>query len=223
MIQNPYPGKFIAFEGIDGCGKTTQIEMAYDFLAGAGVDLSRVKEPAKYLPSGKLIYGLLFGRDKVKFENMSAVQRQRHYFINRIEHYFHTVIPGLEKGINFLTDRSLVSMALDVKLVPDIDYLLEDEESYFRMAEVPFIRPDAVFIYDLPPEVAVQRLTQKDERRRDFFEQPEKIQRTREAYLEFAAKFPDFCRVIDAQGNVDEVFARTQSALGEIFTSVKTL
>ena len=218
MIQNPYPGKFIAFEGIDGCGKTTQCDEAFEVLSGFGADLLKVKEPAKYLPSGKLIYGLLFGREGVRFEDMSQRQRQRHYYINRAEHYFHTVIPALEKGVNVLSDRSLVSIALDVLKPNDLDILLEDEECYFRMAEVPFIRPDAVFIYDLPPDVAVQRLNQKDERRRDFFEQPDKIKRTRDAYLEFAAKFSEFCQVIDGQGDVDEVFARTTIALEGVFS-----
>jgi len=83
------------------------------------------------------------------------------------------------------------------------------------MSEVPFIRPDKVIIYDLPPDVAIARLAQKDERRRDFFEQPDRIERARQAYLEFANKFPDFCQVVDGQGSIDEVFALTKQALEE--------
>ncbi len=213
MIKNPYSGKFIAFEGIDGCGKTTQCQKAFEWLSGRGSKALMTKEPAKYLPSGKLIYGLLFGKDKVKFSNMSAVQRQRHYYINRAEHYFHTAIPALQNGMTLLTDRCLVSVVLDVQKPNDLEILLDDEECYFSMSEVPLIRPDKVIIYDLPPDVAVARLAQKDERRRDFFEQPDRIGRARQAYLEFADRFPDFCHIVDGQGSIEDVFLKTKEVI----------
>jgi len=217
MTSNPFPGRFFAFEGIDGCGKSTQCAMAGKLLLQNKLDVLVAKEPAKYLPSGKLIYGLLFGRDSVKFSDMTPRQRQRHYYINRIQHYFQLVIPALEAGTNLLTDRCLASITLDVEKLVDLDILLEDEESYFRMSEVPFIWPDKIIIYDLPPEEAVVRLNQKDERRRDFFEQPDRIKRNRDTYLEFASRFPNCCRVVDGTGNADEVFARTTRVLREEF------
>ena len=207
MIKNPYPGKFIAIEGVDGCGKSVQSQLVYDFLIQSGEKVLLTKEPAKYLPSGKLIYSLLFGKHEVKFANMTPRLRQRHYFINRIEHYDRTVIMALKSGVNVVTDRCFASVVFDVQRSGDLDILLSDEECYFEMAEVSFIRPDKIIILNLPSATAIKRLSEKDERRRDFFEQPEKIERTKEAYLEFANRFREFCVVVDGSPNQERVFA----------------
>ncbi len=213
MIVNPYPGKFIAFEGMDGCGKTTQCTKAHNFLKAGGEQAIKVKEPDIDVLGGKLIYGLLFERGPVGFSSMIQLQRQGHYFLNRIQHYVQKVVPALKSGVNVLSDRSLASISLDILEPGDLEKLLMAEEYYFKMEEVDFIRPDLVIIYDVDPSVAVQRLKEKDERRRDFFEKPEKLLRTREAYLEFASKFSDFCKVVDATEDADTVFARSTREL----------
>lgn len=215
MIKNPYPGRFIAFEGMDGCGKSTQAKKTHDFLVEHGEPVLLTKEPNKNFPSGKLIYRFLFGRDSIKFSDMSQIERQRYYFMNRIEHYAQVVIPALKQGTNVISDRSLVSIALDVQKPGDLDWLLADEVSLFAMSEVEFIRPDAALIFDLPPELAVARLGQKDERQRDFFEQPEKMQRTRNSYLEFANTFPDFCHVIEGSRSTDQVFVDARRVIAQ--------
>ena len=216
MQTNPYPGKFVAFEGMDGCGKTTQCEKVFRYMLAGGERVLKVKEPNREVLGGKLIYGLLFGRGPVEFSSMSPLQRQGHYFFNRMWHYVEVVIPALEAGINVLTDRSLASVCLEGNSV-DIEALLTAEEYYFEVENVPFIGPDLVIIYDLAPEIAFQRLAEKDERRRDFFEQPDKLPQTRQAYREFASRFNEFCRIVDASGNANEVFSQTKELLYENF------
>ena len=217
MEKNPYPGKYVVFEGMDGCGKTTQCDKSLRYMLAGGEQVLKVKEPNKDILGGKLIYGLLFGRGAVGFSSMSSLQRQSHYFFNRMRHYVEVVIPALKVGINVLSDRSLVSICLDVHSFGDLEKLLEAEEFYFKMEEVPFIRPDLVMIYDIEAEVAIQRLGEKDERRRDFFEQPGKLSQTRHAYKEFAGKFPDFCEIVDASEDANVVFSKTKQLLHEIF------
>lgn len=218
MQKNPYSGKFIAFDGIDGCGKTTQCEKALRYMLAGGERILRVKEPNKAIFGGKLIYGLLFERGPVGFSSMSSLQRQSHYFFNRMRHYLEVVIPALKEGINVLSDRSLASICFDAHDSGDLEVLLSAEAYYFQMEEVPFIRPDLVIVFDVTPEIAIQRLSEKDERRRDFFEQPEKLLQTRRAYQEFADKFGDFCQIIDASENANEVFFKfTRKLLHGIF------
>lgn len=208
MIKNPYPGKFIAFEGMDGCGKTTQCDKAVRYMLAGGERVLKVKEPNKEVLGGKLIYGLLFGRGAVAFSSMSPLQRQSHYFFNRMQHYVQVVIPALKAGINVLSDRSFASISLEGLLNDNLWELLLAENYYFEMEEIPFIRPDLIMIYDVDPAIALQRLSEKDERRRDFFEQPDKLPRSRQSYLDFAQKFGDFCQVVDAFESADLVFSR---------------
>lgn len=213
MIPNPFPGKLIAFEGMDGSGKSTQCEKAFNFMLAGGEKVIKVKEPNKDVLGGKLIYGLLFEKGPVGFSSMSPLQRQSHYFFNRMQHYVQVVIPVLKAGVNVLSDRSLASIALDMQKEGDLEALLEAEDYYFEMEGVPLIRPDLIIIYDVEPSIAIQRLSEKDERKRDFFEKPDKLPRTREAYREFAAKFSKFCQLVDASENADAVFANSTREL----------
>ncbi len=218
MIKNPYPGKFIAFDGMDGCGKTTQCDKAVRYMQAGGERVLKVKEPNKEVLGGKLIYGLLFGRGPVGFASMSPLQRQSHYFFNRMQHYVQVVIPALKSGINVLSDRSFASISLEGLLNDDLWQLLFAENYYFEMEEVPFIRPDLIMIYDVEPTIAFQRLSEKDERRRDFFEQPEKLPQIRRGYNDFVIKFGDFCQFIDGSESADLVFSQsTKKLLHEIF------
>jgi len=214
MIKNPYSGKLIAFEGIDSSGKTTQMQRAVNFLRACGLDPIVTKEPNKDFRSGRLIYGLLFGMHGPKFSGMTQLGRQRFYFINRMEHYQHVVIPALEAGRIVITDRSLASISLDVQKSGDLEMLLGDEEDIFKMGAVPFVRPDLVLVYDVPVEVSWERHRAKH-READFFESADLRSRTqqRNAYLEFTSKFRDWVRIIDGQGSEEEVFIRTREAL----------
>jgi len=206
LQKNPYSGKYIAFEGMDGCGKSTQSEKALRYMQANGEKAILVKEPNKQVFGGKLIYSLLFKEGPIGFSDMSSVMRQIHYFWNRMIHMTEVVIPALAKGINVLTDRCYTSVCLDVHQTGDLERLLAIQDYYFQTAGVPLIRPDWIIIYDLKPETALERLKKKS--RRDFFEQPGKLLQTKMAYLEFAEKFPDFCRVVDASQDEDVVFSQ---------------
>ena len=118
-----------------------------------------------------------------------------------------TVIPALRSGKHVISDRSLVSVILDVQSSGDLEMLLASEEGMFTGAKVPFIRPDLVLIYDVPIDVAMERLGKK-RRDLDFFEQVDKIARTRQAYQGFAKKFPGFCELIDGTDTEEEVFKK---------------
>ncbi len=212
MEHNSLPGVFLAFEGIDGGGKSAQLTRARNFLMACGANFISVKEP-----TDPLIYDLLNGRHPTRnFKDMDQLERQGYYFRDRIQHYRNTVIPALQSGKNVISDRSLVSVALDVEKDGDLEMLMAAEEKMFAEAEVPFIRPDLVLIYDVPVEVAMERLGKK-QRNLDFFERADKIARTREAYREFAVKFPGFCFVIDATDTEEAVFKRyTRPLLHEL-------
>lgn len=213
-MKNPYPGKLIAFEGPDGAGKTTQRNMAVAHFEPLR-KTAKVKEPAADRPSGELIYSLLFGKHELKFSDMSQKERQLFYFINRMEHYRSVVFPALEDGFTVFSDRSLASIVLDCERPGDLEMLLEYEKHIFQMTSVPLMWPDLIIIYDVEVEVALERLEKKGQPP-DFFEQAAKIGRTRKAYLEFAKKFPDVCRVIDAERSERRVFTKTLEVLKEV-------
>lgn len=203
MIPNPFAGKFIAFEGIDGSGKSAQFTRARNLLMASGVKAIYVKEP-----TSPEIYDRLYGRHPEKnFKDMTQLERQSYYFQDRIQHYRNTVIPALQSGINVISDRCLASVVLDVERPGDLDRLLIEEAHMFSLANVPFIMPDLVLIFDVRIKIAMERLGKKS-RDLDFFEKEDKIKRARRAYLDFFEKFDDSCRIVDGTDSEELVFAR---------------
>ncbi len=217
MIKNPYPGKLFVCEGIDSCGKSTQMKLAFNFVKAGGEKVIQTKEPDKDFPTGTLIYGLLFGKHGPKFSNMTQIERQRYYFIDRMVHYSRVVIPALREGINVISDRSLVSVCLDVINPGDLEMLLADEEEIFDMGGVEFIRPDAAVIYDVTVETSLKRHKAKHQET-DYFESDKRDrEQQRKAYLEFAQKFSDWTYVVDGNGGEQEVFVATREMLRRYF------
>lgn len=217
MIINPYTGKLIAFEGIDASGKSWQYARWRNYFQAFHpeefVETIFTKEPDIDHESGREIYDLLLKRHTTKnIADMHPFEMQSHYFRNRVWHYKNKVIPALEKGKDIMTDRSLASLCFGVASPAEFKPLIAIEEQFFLAAEVPFIWPDAILIYDVPAEVARERLMAQS-KELDVFEQDMNFQmRARENYLAFAKQYPN-CHVIDGSGQQEEVFSKTKEIL----------
>ena len=100
-------GKFIVIEGIDGCGKTTQIDAIYDWLPGSGLmsrnsKLIKTREPGGS-PIGKKIRELILSNEK---ENKpSSLTELLLYAADRSEHVSKIISPELRKNNWVLSDR----------------------------------------------------------------------------------------------------------------------
>ncbi len=220
MVINPYSGKYPCFEGIDASGKSGQFARWRAYAqAFHPEDFSQMlftKEPDTDHESGIEIYDLLLKRHPTKsVADMHPFEMQSHYFRNRIWHYKNKVIPALEKGVDVVSDRSLASICFGVSSPAEFKPLIAIEEQAFLGAEVSFILPDAILIYDVSADVARERLLLQG-KELDVFERDISFQmKVRENYLAFADQYPN-CHVVDASGTPEEIFMRTKEILAPL-------
>ena len=191
---------FVAFEGLDGSGGTTQLAMYADALQHAGLSVCRTREPSDG-PVGRLIRSELAGGvvgDPV-FGMLFAADRRDH--IDRV------VMPALARGEVVLTDRYMLSSLAYQSQALGLDrvWALNQE----------FPAATAVVMLDLPPEVCLARVEARGGVR-DRFETLDQLRRIGDAYEAAITR----CRTrgdrvarVDASGTPAEVHRRVREAV----------
>ena len=200
-------GKFITFEGVDGAGKSTQIDRAAEALQSRRIVLTRSREPGG-TPLGERL------RELVLHEPMHLETEALLMFAARREHLAQVIEPALARGDWVLCDRFTDAtfayqgggrgMALD-----KIAQLEQWTHAH--------LQPDLTVIFDLPLEIAAQRLAGNGQTPDKFErEQGGFFERVRAAYLDRARHDPGRCKVVDASGTPDAVWAQVHALLASI-------
>jgi dTMP kinase len=194
---------FITFEGIEGCGKSTQARR----LAEAwGPDALLTREPGA-TPLGKAIRGLLL--DHGHGEVAPATEALL-YFADRAQHVEHTVRPALAAGRLVISDRYVDSSLAYQGYGRGLDLALL--EAVARLA-TGGLRPDLTVLLEVPVELGLQRIRARGSHDRLESEERAFHERVRAGYEALAAREPARWLRVDGQGTVDEVAARVRSAL----------
>lgn len=181
-------GKFITFEGIDGAGKSTHIESSAALLRQRGVEVVVTREPGG-TPLGEKLRALLLA------EPMNLETETLLMFAARCEHVATVIAPALARGAWVISDRftdaTRAYQGGGRGVVRDkIDVLAN-----WVHADT---NPDVTFLFDLPREIAAQRLAGSRSLDRFERERSEFHARVRDEYLRLAAASPARFRVIDA-------------------------
>ena len=189
-------GKFITFEGIDGAGKSTHIATVVDWLSARGLEVVSTREPGG-TPLGEKLRELLL-HEPMHLETEALLM-----FAARREHLALVIEPALARGAWVVCDR-----------FSDATYAYQgggrglDKEKFAALERWVHghLQPDLTFLFDLPPEVACERIARQG-RELDKFEQERADfhQRVRQAYLERAVEAPNRIRVINAGQRQDEI------------------
>ena len=188
-------GKFITFEGIDGAGKSTHVEGIASFLRARGKSVITTREPGG-TPLGERLRELLLN-EKMHLETEALLM-----FAARREHIAQLIAPALARGEWVISDRftdaSFAYQGGGRQLSLDKLRVLEQ----WVHAD---LQPDLTLLFDVPLEVARQRLDKH--RTLDKFEQEQQdfFARVRNVYLQRAKEFPDRIRVIDSTRPLEEV------------------
>jgi len=191
-------GKFITVEGIEGVGKTTNIDFIHQQLQAAGRDVVLTREPGG-TPLAEAIRGLLLDPAYTGMDSTCELQLM---FAARAEHLAKVVWPALEQGQWVLCDRFTDATyayqgggrGIDSGVIARLEELVQGD-----------FRPDLTLLLDVPVEIGLARAGKRGAL--DRFEQ-EKVaffERVRNTYLEMAQRSPDRYRVIDASLPLNDV------------------
>jgi len=194
-------GRFITFEGVEGVGKSTQVQRLADWLTGQGRDVVRTREPGG-APLAENVRKLL---KQSPHGSIPATSELLLIFAARAAHADALLRPALLRGQWIVCDRFV-----DASIAYQGAGRGLGRERVEALAEwlVPDLVPDLTLVLDLPIDAAFQRLDARGER--DRFEQEDGVffRRVREAYLELADREPDRVRIVDASGTEEEVARR---------------
>ena len=191
-------GSFITVEGIEGVGKTTNIDFIHQQLLSAGKEVVLTREPGG-TRLGEAVRGLLLDPAYTGMDSTCELQLM---FAARAEHLAKVVWPALEQGQWVLCDRFTDATyayqgggrGIDSGVIAKLETLVQGN-----------FRPDLTLLLDVPVEIGLARAGKRGAL--DRFEQ-EKVaffERVRAAYLEMAARSPQRYRVIDASQPLADV------------------
>ncbi|MDD5254082.1 MAG: dTMP kinase [Candidatus Nanoarchaeia archaeon] len=190
-------GKFIVFEGIDGCGKSTQINILSRFL----FDLSKknhvliTREPTLQSEQGIQLNKLLKNQtglaESEVFLNLFVGDR-RHHIENLIN-------PTLEYGGIVICDRYILStLAYQQAQGQNLNNMIAKHRG------LPV--PDLTLLFDISPEHAMQRIDDSGRDQKTLFEKIEFLKKVRLNYLELSERLPEHkVRIIDASRSIEEI------------------
>jgi dTMP kinase len=196
-------GKFISFEGIDGAGKSTHIGFVADFLTQRGKTVVASREPGGTALGEKL-------RELLLHEKMNLETEALLMFASRREHMAQLIEPAMARGEWVLSDRFTDASFAYQSGGRGMDRSkMEALEQWVH----PHLQPDLTLLFDVPLEVARQRLDAT--RTLDKFEQEQAdfFSRCRNEYLRRAAQFPQRIVVIDSTKSFEETRANIGEAL----------
>ncbi len=193
-------GKFITFEGCDGCGKSTQLKLLSEHLAKENVPHIFTREPGGGKISEAIREILLNGKNTEMTDDCEALL----YAAARMQHLADRVEPALAEGKLVVCDRyvdsSLAYQAYARGL--GVDFIAQINGQALKK-----YRPDVTIFIDLTPEAAFLRKHGADEN--DRLEQAGMAfhRRVYEGYKTLAAQEPDRIAVVDGNKTPQEIFA----------------
>lgn len=196
-------GAFITFEGIDGCGKTTQLRMLAGELRVRGLPVVATREPGGTPLGQKLRTALLDVKEEV-----DPLAELLVFAADRAQHVRKHLLPALQRNQIVLSDRYAdatvayqgAGRGFKPELIEEIVQLATDG-----------LKPDLTLLFDLSvADAAVRTRKRVQSKRTDRLdvENEDFHTRVRNAYVEIARGEPDRFRIIDARGSVDETQRR---------------
>jgi dTMP kinase len=207
---------FVTFEGIEGSGKSTQVERLASRLRTEGVEPLLTREPGG-TELGRRVRELLLSTDAPP---MGALAELLLYATDRAQHLEEVILPALSRGRLVLCDRYL-----DATLAYQGFGRGLGVETILRLHEEPPLdrRPDRTILLDLDAAIGLDRARERNreaglEAAEGRFEQERLAfhQRVRDGYLELAEAEPARFRIVPADGDPDRVGSRIDHALEDL-------
>ena len=205
-MTNNQKGLFITFEGADGCGKTTQINLLNEYLKEKNYNTFLTLEPGGS-DIGKNLRQILLHHEGFVSDTAELLM----YLADRAQHVEAVIMKNVNEGKIVLCDRHIDSTVAYQGYARGGD--IEKINQLNEIATQGF-KPDVTFVFDVESETAQERVGKtKDRMEKEGIEFHKKI---RFGYLELAKKYPQRIKVINSNLPIDEVFEQVKKVIDEI-------
>lgn len=205
----PAPGLFVAFEGGEGAGKSTQVRRLADALESQGREVVTTFEPGD-TPVGRELRQILLGHQTGEIDARTEALL---YAADRAEHVASVVRPALERGAVCITDRYLDSSVAYQGAGRVLDPADVERISHWATGA---LLPQLTILLDIDPALGLTRFDAPADR---LESEPLAFhQRVREHFLALAARSPERYLVLDAVRPVDDLAEAVLVAVSEHLT-----
>ena len=202
-------GKFITIDGVEGAGKSTQIDFIRDYLSNKGINVILTREPGG-TELGEKIRELLLNPET---KSMHSETELLLMFAARNEHIHSKIMPALVQGDWVLSDRFTDASyayqgggrGLDISRITQLEqWVLQD------------FTPDMTLLLDVPVELGMSRIESRGKKDRIELEAMDFFDRVREAYINRSKQFPDRIKLIDSSQTVEYTTQQIKAILDSI-------
>lgn len=188
-------GNFIAFEGIDGSGKSTQVRLLAERLKGMGMACYTTMEPTDS-PIGSLIRQVMTGRIKMDYKAIAAL-----FVADRLDHLLNDldgIAHKVDEGVTVIMDRYYFSSYAYQGVEMPMDWIIQANSQSSAI-----LRPTVTVFIDVDPDEAMGRIA-KNRQRQELFEKKSRLIKVRENYFEAFEKLKDEETVVIVDGKKSE-------------------
>jgi dTMP kinase len=190
--------KFISFEGIEGCGKSTQAKKLHEFFLSKNIDAVLTREPGGTI-AGEKIRAILVD------EKIAKLDVKTELFLNfaaRVEHVEKFILPSLAKGKTVISDRFFDSTYAYQGNGFGLEKEIIDEVKKLAIGE---FAPDITFLIDVPVDLAFLRIKNRSENNRYENLSLDFHQKVRDGFLQLAKENSRF-KIINGSQSLEMVF-----------------
>jgi dTMP kinase len=199
-------GKFITIDGVEGAGKSTQIDFICNYLAKKNINVILTREPGG-TELGEKIRALLLSTDT---QSMSSDTELLLMFAARNEHIKTKIMPALDKGDWVLSDRFTdasyayqgAGRGLSIERIAQLEkWVLQD------------FTPDVTLLLDVPVALGMSRVESRGHKDRIELETNDFFNRVRDGYIERSKQFPKRIKLIDASTTPEQITEQIKTIL----------
>lgn len=213
--SSQYSGRFVAFEGGEGAGKSTQVKALVARLRAAGLEVVQTREPGGS-PGAEALRDLLVQGEAGRWSPMSELLMM---YASRSDHLEKVIRPALLRGAWVICDRfadsSRAYQGAGGGVAPSF---IEQVDA----AVVADTQPDLVIVMDMPVEAGLQRAASRGDKENRFESKGLAFhERLRQGFLNRAAAVPERYRVIDADQGIEPIRAQVWDALITTFPELE--
>jgi dTMP kinase len=211
-------GKLITFEGIDGCGKSTQMRLLGQYLTERGVAVVPTREPGGTELGRKVRSALLDGGAG----SVEPLAELLLYAADRAQHVRRVILPALDEGKVVLSDRFYDATTVYQGYARGFDLELVNQLNELATGG---LKPDLTLLFDLDVETGLKRTMRRGDGTGVTAARPDRLdqepvefhERVRQAYLDIAAREPERFRIIPSAGPVEVTFELMIRAVQDLF------
>ena len=208
MNHTMRPGNFIALEGIDGSGKSTQIKYLREKLNQNGILCYTTMEPTDS-PIGSMIHQIMTGRMKADPRVIAAL-----FVADRLDHLLNDIdgiASKIEEGVTVLTDRYYFSSYAYHSVDMPMDWVIQANGQCRQI-----LQPTVTVFIDIDPDTPIERIA-KNRFHQELFEKKSRLVKVREMYLEAFRRLRDTEEIVIVDGQ-----KKPEEIAQEIWAKVET-